>query len=291
MTALFDSKISFIGGGSMAEAIIRGLIGQRRVQPGHIYVLGREQSNRPAALAAQYGIAPAQSPQAKADALAAADIVVLAMKPKDAAQAMREYRGSLRNGQLVISVIAGLSIAGIEKLVGQPLPVVRTMPNTSSTIGLGATGLACSSSTNDVLRQLAREIFESIGIVCEVPEQQLDIVTGVSGSGPAYMYYFVESMIAGGIAGGLPESTARTLAIQTALGAAEMLRQTSEDPAELRRKVTSPGGTTQAALELMQAHHVGEHIRQAVLRSAERASEIGQVLAADIENQEGERQP
>ncbi len=272
----------------MAEAIIRGLISQQRVQPSHVYVLGRAQSDRPMALAEQYGIMPATSEQAKIDALIASDIVVLAMKPKDAAEAIRAYRGGFHDGQLIISVIAGLSIAGIEQLLALPLPVARTMPNTSSTIGLGATGISYSVLIDDRLKQLAREIFESIGIVREVPEQQLDIVTGVSGSGPAYVYYFVEAMIAGGVAGGLDEQTARTLAIQTLIGAAEMLRQTNGDPAQLRRKVTSPNGTTQAAIELMQAHRVGPAIEQAVLRSAERAAEIGQAIAEQINHQEGE---
>lgn len=271
----------------MAEAIIRGLVTQSLVTPSSVYVLGRAQSDKPAALASQYGITPATAAQSKAEALAASDIVVLAMKPKDAAEAMLEYRGALRSQQLIVSVIAGLSIAAIDKLIGQALPIVRTMPNTSSTIGLGATGLAYNRLVDDSRKQLARLIFASIGIVREVPEQQLDILTGVSGSGPAYVYYFVESMIAGGVAGGLDEQSARELTIQTVLGAAEMLKQTGEDPALLRRKVTSPSGTTEAALALMHANGVGEHITNAVLRAAERAAEIGHTIDEQIDRIQG----
>jgi pyrroline-5-carboxylate reductase len=285
--SLSACKISFIGGGSMAEAIIRGLVTQSLVIPSSIYVLGRAQSDKPAALALQYGITPATAIQTKAEALAASDIVVLAMKPKDAAEAVLEYRGALRSQQLIVSVIAGLSIAALDQLIGQALPIVRTMPNTSSTIGQGATGLAYNRLVNDSRKQLARLIFASIGMVREVPEQQLDILTGVSGSGPAYVYYFVESMIAGGVAGGLDEQSARELTIQTVLGAAEMLKQTGEDPAQLRRKVTSPNGTTEAALALMRANDVGEHITNAVLRAAERAAEIGHTIDEQINRIQG----
>lgn len=284
MSDLDGKSICFIGGGSMAEAIIRGLVEQKRLSGNAITVLGRDNADKVNALAVKYGIVPVIEANAKLAAVQAADIVVLSMKPKDAADAIRLYRSDMRADQLAVSVIAGLSIASVAKLIGLPLPIVRTMPNTSSSIGLGATGISFNESAGEGHKRMARDIFESIGIVCEVEEQKLDIVTGVSGSGPAYIYYVIESMIAGGISGGLDVDTARLLTIQTVLGAAEMLRHTGEDPAELRRKVTSPNGTTQAALELMGAHGVGESISKAVLRAAERAGELGAAIAEQIES-------
>jgi len=282
MITLDDKKLCFIGGGMMAEALIRGLIHQRKLKSASIAVLDNGPGDRLNLLHNKYGIHTVADTDQIPAAVSSADIIVLAVKPKDAADALKQYRGSLRKNHVIVSFVAGLPIDSIAQLVGFSIPIVRTMPNTSSSIGLGATGLSCNEQVSESDKQLATEIFESIGIVCEVEENQLDIVTGVSGSGPAYIYYFVESMIAGGIAGGLDESTAKQLTVQTVLGAAEMLRQTGEQPADLRKKVTSPGGTTQAALELMADAGVGEHITRAVLRAAERADEMGKEIAMEI---------
>jgi pyrroline-5-carboxylate reductase len=283
MYSLSEQSICFIGAGSMSEAIVRGLTKQNRLNPNQITMTNRGNEERLSQLNMAYGVSGAVDEDQRKQAISIADIIVLAMKPKDAADAIRMYHASLRTNQLLISVIAGLSMASIEKLAGIPLPIVRSMPNTSSTIGLGATGISYSHSVSSEQKQLARDIFESTGIVCEVEEAALDIVTGVSGSGPAYIYYVMEAMIVGGISGGLDESTARLLTVQTVLGAANMVLQTEENPADLRKKVTSPGGTTQAALELMSANGVSEHISNAVLRAAERAGELGKAIADQID--------
>lgn len=282
MHSLSEQTICFIGAGSMSEAIVRGLTKLNRVNPNPITMINRGNVDRLNELITAYGVSGAQDEEQRKQAVSSADIIVLAMKPKDAADAIRMYSSSLRTDQLLISVIAGLSIPSIKKLAGISLPIVRCMPNTSSTIGFGATGISYSDSVSTEQRQMARDIFESTGIVCEVEEAALDIVTGVSGSGPAYIYYVMEAMIAGGIAGGLDASTARLLTVQTVLGAANMVLQTEENPADLRKKVTSPGGTTQAALELMSANGVSEHISNAVLRAAERAAELGAAIADQI---------
>lgn len=287
MSKLLDKKICFIGGGAMAEALIRGLIHQQKVKPASVHVLDNGGIGRLEYLSGQYGITPVDNESEIPSAINTADLIVLAIKPKDAAIAVKQYRSSMHRGQLLISFVAGLSVATITQLVGFSLPIVRTMPNTSSSIGLGATGLSCNGEVDEAGKQLAIEFFEAIGMVSEVSEDKLDIVTGVSGSGPAYIYYVVESMIAGGIAGGLDELTAKQLTIQTVLGAAEMLRQTGEDPAELRRKVTSPNGTTEAALRLMAEQQVGPNITNAVLRAAERAAEMGEEIAKEILTNEG----
>lgn len=282
MHSLSEQTICFIGAGSMSEAIVRGLTKLNRINPVQITMTNRGNQERLHELNMAYGVSYSLDEEQRKQAISTADIIVLAMKPKDAADAIRMYSTSLRTNHLIISVIAGLSIPSIEKLTGISLPIVRCMPNTSSTIGLGATGISFSSDVSAEQRQLARDIFESTGIVCEVEETALDIVTGVSGSGPAYIYYVMEAMIAGGILGGLNATTARLLTVQTVLGAANMVLQTEENPADLRKKVTSPGGTTQAALDLMSANGVSEHISNAVLRAAERAAELGAAIADQI---------
>ena len=281
MHSLFDRSICFIGAGSMSEAIVRGLTKLNK-NPEKITMINRGNLQVLHHLHRAYGVIGAVEEEHRQQAITEADIIVLAMKPKDAVEAIRMYRTLLQPNQLLISVIAGLSIRSISTLTGISLPIVRCMPNTSSTIGLGATGISYSEGVSVEQRQLARDIFESTGIACEVEESLLDIVTGVSGSGPAYIYYVMEAMIAGGISGGLDESTARLLTVQTVLGAANMVLQTEENPADLRKKVTSPGGTTQAALELMSANGVSDHISKAVLRAAERAGELGAAIADQV---------
>jgi pyrroline-5-carboxylate reductase len=281
-SVLAGRTLVFIGGGAMAEALIRGLTAKRVVRPEHIRVIDKAGATRLDDLKNRYGIIPVPEDRAQ-EAVSGADLVVLAVKPKDAAEAMQQYRGGFSGRQMIVSFVAGLSISSIRRLAGQDVPVARAMPNTSSSIGLGATGLSYSADADDASRGMARELFGAIGIVREVDEPLLDIVTGVSGSGPAYFYYFVEALIAGGIAGGLDEDASRELAYQTILGVAEMLRQTGEPPETLRRNVTSPGGTTEAAIRLMEEAGVADAIRRAVLRAAERAAEMGADIDRTIE--------
>lgn len=291
---LSAAHLAFIGAGSMAEAIIRGLIHTNKIPASQISAINRSNTQRLAALQEKYGIDAASfdhEPQAAEQYIRQADIIVLAVKPKDAAGSIARLRALLCTDEpkLIISVLAGTSIATIHMLLGRPLPIIRTMPNTSSSIGAGATGLCCSTQVSDSERQIALEIFEAIGVVCEVEERWMDLVTGLSGSGPAYVYSFVEGLVQGGIAGGLTPETARMLAIQTVAGAAEMLRTTGEEPGELRRQVTSPNGTTQAALEWLTDRGFTDAVAGAVLRAAERSREIGDQLtreawAADSES-------
>jgi len=278
VSKLSIDRISFVGAGSMAEAIIRGLINTGWIASRQIVAVNRSNAERLQQLASLYDISIPTDEAARDQLITSSDIVVLAMKPKDAAQAIADLAPRLHERQLIISVIAGLNIGSLTRIIGKPLPIARTMPNTSSSIGLGATGISFSERVTDVQRQLAQTIFESVGIVRIVEEPLLDVVTGVSGSGPAYIYYVMEAMIRGGIECGLSPDAAKDLTLQTVLGAARMVQETGEEPAELRRKVTSPGGTTQAALELMASNDLQETISNAVKRAAERARELGAAL-------------
>lgn len=271
---LSATNIVFVGAGSMAEAIIRGLVTHRLADPRRITVFNRSNQERLLELKGKYGVNAVLEAEKKDAAVAAADVIVLAMKPKDAVSALNGLRPHLSQRQLIVSVIAGLSVASIQHALG-PLPVVRTMPNTSCSIGRGATGFTASPEVTEEQEALATAIFESVGIICKVEEPLLDVVTGLSGSGPAYVYLMMEHMILAGIEGGLDAQQAKALTVQTVLGAAEMVKTTGEEPGELRRKVTSPNGTTQAALELLERESFPSAVRRAVLRAAERARELG----------------
>ncbi|MDU0200021.1 pyrroline-5-carboxylate reductase [Paenibacillus sp. MAH-36] len=277
---LSQAKIAFVGAGSMSEAIIRGLIQTKVADPQHIYVMNRSNQDRLAFLRSEYGLQATSDPATKEAYLRQADVVVLCMKPKDVVTAFEDLKPLLNENQLLVSVIAGLSIAKMEVLLDSKMAITRTMPNTSSTIGLGATGMSFSANVNDTFKQLATQMFEAVGIVSIVEEEKLEILTGVSGSGPAYVYYFMEAMIKAGIEGGLTEEDSRQLTLQTVLGAAHMVQHTQEDPAELRRKVTSPNGATQASIEALDHYQFTEAITKAVFRSAERAKEMGEQIAA-----------
>ncbi|WP_219837705.1 pyrroline-5-carboxylate reductase [Paenibacillus sp. R14(2021)] len=268
-------QMCFYGAGSMAEALVRGLLDRGLTEPGKITMMNRSNADRMQELTTRYGINAALTDIEKDACLRDADIVFLAMKPKDAAEAMKNVRELFHPGQLIVSVIAGMTTSTLETLLGKPMPIVRTMPNTSSTIGLGATGISFSPSVTEEQRKLADSILQAVGLTAIVEEPMLEVVTGLSGSGPAYVYYLMEAMIAAGSKLGLTEEAARDLTIQTVLGAAHMVKATGEDPAELRRKVTSPNGATQAAIEKLDAHQFMQGILSAISRSAERAVEMG----------------
>ncbi|XID94367.1 pyrroline-5-carboxylate reductase [Paenibacillaceae bacterium WGS1546] len=271
-------SLCFFGAGSMAEAILRGIVDAGLTDPKAVTVMNRSNAQRLRELEDRYGVVPAASDDKKTAALAAADVIVLGMKPKDAAAAIRGLKPVLRPNQLLVSVIAGLSISTIEQLLGRPQPIVRTMPNTSSTIGLGATGISYSGSVEVKQRELALAMFSAVGLAAVVEEPLIEAVNGVSGSGPAYVYYLMEAMIRAGVELGLSPEAAKALTVQTVRGAAEMVVATGEDPGELRRKVTSPNGTTQAAIETLDRHAFQEGMNRAIRRCAERAREMGEAI-------------
>lgn len=279
---LSNKKIAFIGAGSMAEAIIRGLVQQNIASPSQIYVLNRSNQEQLEALNARYGIQTALTAEQKELYVRNADIVVIAMKPKDVRQAFSEFSTWLHSGQLLVSVVAGLSLETMALLVPEGMPVVRTMPNTSSTIGKGATGMCFSGGAGEDLQRMAVALFQATGEVCVVAEDMMNMVNGISGSGPAYVYYFMEAMIAHGVAGGLPSELAQQLTVQTVLGAAAMVKETGEEPSELRRKVTSPNGTTQAAIEVFDRLGLADAVGAGIRRCVERAAEIGDGISAEV---------
>jgi pyrroline-5-carboxylate reductase len=274
--------ICFYGAGSMAEAIVRGLIHNQVVGAGQISMLNRSNNARLHDLQTKYGVQVGYDEQIKHKLLTEANIVVLAMKPKDAGNAIKAVAPLLHAGQTIVSLIAGLSIDTIQALLGQSLPIARTMPNTSSSIGLGATGLSFSDEVNEQAAEQILAIFEAVGMVTVIPEEKLDILTGISGSGPAYIYYMMEAMMAAGIEGGLSPEQARQLTVQTVKGAAEMMLHTGEDPAKLRKEITSPNGSTQAALAVLDQGDFTNTVKAAVHRCAARSHEMGEAVKTSL---------
>ncbi len=224
--AMIAEPITFYGAGSMAEAIVRGLIHKSVVQAADITMLNRSNSRRLDELQQKYGVNVSNDAEALPRILQHALVIVLAMKPKDAAEALKKLGPLLSDDTLIVSVIAGLTIRTMQDLLGRKQPVARTMPNTSSSIGLGSTGIAYSKEITDKQRQTVMTLFGAVGTVTIVEEEKLEILTGISGSGPTYIYYMMEAMMAAGIRGGLTPQQCRELTVQTVLGAARMVQVT-----------------------------------------------------------------
>lgn len=280
--ANISESITFYGAGAMAEAIVKGLISKSVVQAGNITMLNRSNTQRLEELQRLYGIKVSNNADLLPGILQNSPIIVLAIKPKDAAEVLRSLGPLLSADTLIVSVIAGLTIRTIQDLLGRKQPVARTMPNTSSSIGLGATGIAYSKEIDDRQRQTVTALFGAVGTVTVVEEEKLEILTGISGSGPAYIYYMMEAMMAAGIRGGLTPQQCRELTVQTVLGAARMVQLTGEEPSALRAKVTSPNGSTQAAIETLDKGEFFETVIAAVARCAERSKEMGAALKEGI---------
>lgn len=269
---MLNKKLCFIGAGAMAEAVIAGLLNNRIVKPGAISVTNRSDRFRLSELVYNFGVVADRD--RKRESILSADILVLATKPQDLSTALKEIRSLTNPGQLVVSLVAGITTEQISRLLGHAAPVIRTMPNTSAAIGLSATALCLGATATAEHLSLANNIFAAIGTVSVVTEEQLDAVTGVSGSGPAYVYLLVEGLLAGAVKAGLEPELARGLILQTLIGSAEMLKQTSQGPAELRAQVTSPNGTTQAGLDVLRSYDFEQALVDCVMRATERSREI-----------------
>ncbi|MFZ7791097.1 pyrroline-5-carboxylate reductase [Acinetobacter lwoffii] len=272
MSAALNCNICFIGGGNMAQALIGGLI-SRGLPATRITVSDPVEKVR--ALLAEKEINVTGDNSA---AIQDADIVVLAVKPQVLAQVLQPLKG-LVNNKLIISIVAGAEIATLSALLGTER-IVRVMPNTPALVQTGAHGLYANASVETNDRELASQVLASTGLTIWVDsEAQIDAVTAVSGSGPAYFFYMMESMIRAGKNLGLDEKVATALTLQTALGAAQMAITSSNTPAELRKNVTSPNGTTQAALEVFDRAQISQNIQAALAAAQKRSQELAQELS------------
>lgn len=271
-------SIGFIGAGNMASALIGGLIKQRFTA---IYA----SDPYPEALSAlqkKFPDNPIHASSQHDDIAQYADVIVLAVKPqvlKEACQQLKLHLGERK--PLIISIAAGITLAHLEQWLNASLPILRCMPNTPALVGLGATGLYANPSTNETQKQLGERIINAVGIsVWLKTEAEIDAVTALSGSGPAYYFLMIEAMIKAGEKLGLSNSTAQQLALQTALGSSNMAANSDDDPAELRRKVTSPGGTTEQAILSFKNNGFERIVEEALQAAAERSVTLSEELSS-----------
>lgn len=275
MSAVLNCNISFIGGGNMAQALIGGLI-SRGLPATRITVSDPSEKVRHLLLEKEINVT-----DDNLKAVANADVVVLAVKPQVLSMVLKPLQGQLTD-KLLISIVAGAEVASIAHLTAAQR-IVRVMPNTPALVQTGAHGMYAPEAVSTTDRQLASQILAATGLTLWVDtEAQIDAVTAVSGSGPAYFFYMMESMIRAGKNLGLDEKVATALTLQTALGAAQMAITSSNTPAELRKNVTSPNGTTQAALEVFDRAQISQNIQAALAAAQKRSQQLAQELSESI---------
>lgn len=259
--------VAFLGVGMMGEALLAGLVRDGRPIP---IIVSDHSSERQAEVAEKYSVRAGSVAEAVADATS----VILAVKPKDMGALLDEVGAHLQPDAVVISVAAGITTTYLEERLPAGTPVVRVMPNTPALVGEGMTAVSAGTHCDESRLAEARALLSPSGKVLAVPESQLDAVTAISGSGPAYIFYVVEAMTEAGVLLGLPRATATDLVVQTLYGAATLLTETGEHPTLLRERVSSPGGTTVAALRQLDDHKVRAAFVTAMEAAARRSAEL-----------------
>lgn len=273
MTDAVLPPIAVLGAGSMGGAIVKGVVASRLAS-------GVTVTNRTAAkadamrLPGVTSVALEDAPEGNLDAAAAADVVLIGVKPAMVPDLLRQIAPRLRPGTIVVSIAAGVTIATYEQILGPGIPVVRSMPNTPALVGRAVTGIVAGTTATAEHLQTVRRLFETVGTVLEVPESQIDALSTISGSGPAYVFLLIEKLTEAAVGKGFDRDAARIMAEQTFIGAAELLRASGEDPAELRRQVTSPKGTTERAIAVLQDARLDRTFSDAAAAALARSKEL-----------------
>ncbi|MFH0881116.1 MAG: pyrroline-5-carboxylate reductase [Lentisphaerota bacterium] len=268
--SLSHKRIVFLGAGNMAEAMVKGLIESGACKSGQVRVTDVS-AGRLQYFSDNFGV---QGMSHNRDLVADADVIVLAVKPQVFAEVLQEARPTLNRKALVISIAAGIPTARIESLLGEGIRVVRTMPNTPALVRKGITGMCAGRWAREDDLKLAEFILRAVGDVVLVEENKMDAVTAVSGSGPAYVFFLMEAMLSAAETLGLSGETAWKLVTATVDGSAELIMKTGDTAADLRKRVTSKGGTTAAALEVLEKKDVFNTVVDAVLAANRRAHEL-----------------
>ncbi|MEX0153176.1 pyrroline-5-carboxylate reductase [Microbacterium sp. LMI1-1-1.1] len=268
-------SIAVLGAGSMGGAILRGLV-TAGLSGGGIVATNRSiaKAAELADLEGVTSIALEANADGNAEAVASADIVLIGVKPAMVPDLLDEIRPHLRPGAVVVSLAAGVTLATFADRLGADVATLRSMPNTPSLVGKGVTGLAAGPSASEEQVAVVRRLFETVGAVLEVPESQIDALSTISGSGPAYVFLLVEQFTAAAEAMGFSTADARLLAEQTFIGATVLMDASEHDPAELRRRVTSPKGTTERAVAVLQEARLDRTFTEAAEAALARAREL-----------------
>ena len=266
-------ELSILGAGNMAEAIARGVIAKKVFSPAQIIAADPVEVRR-TLFSDQLHI---KSVSDNAEAARDAKVLLLSTKPYQMKDALAPVGAAMNDSTLVISIAAGITSRAIVDALGggKKWRVIRTMPNTPMLVGEGVVGMAKGEHATAADVETARRIFEAAAVVIDVPEDKIDAVTALSGSGPAYFSFLVESLVRAGVEMGLKPEDAATMAIKTAAGAGKLLTSSTDSPAELRRKVTTPGGTTHAAISYMESKDLGQTIVDAIKAAEARGRELG----------------
>ncbi|UOF90233.1 pyrroline-5-carboxylate reductase [Fodinisporobacter ferrooxydans] len=274
-------QVGFIGAGSIAEAMIKGVIQNQLLQPEDIWVTNAANQARLLGLQTKYDV-NITSP-GDLSFVEHADVIVLAFKPKDIMNGLERLKPFNLKGKCIVSVIAGVPTRLIEDTLNEAeLSVIRTMPNTSCAVGESATAITPGRWVKNQDLINIRRLFEAVGIVEEVEESHMDAITGLSGSGPAYVYYMIEALVEAGVKTGLEKEIVQRLVYQTVVGAARMLQEAEEDPAALREHITSPAGTTAAGIAVLAERNFPQAIVDAVCKATDRAHELGLVYQSEL---------
>lgn len=269
-------SLAFLGAGSMGGAILQGVVASGTPVDGGIVATNRT-ADKAAALAGLSGvtaIALDEHPSGNADAASSARIVVVGVKPAMVSDLLREIAPVLRPDAIVVSLAAGITLTAFAEVLGEDVSVIRSMPNTPATVGKAVTGLAAGAAASAEDLAVVRRLFDLVGAVVEVPEEKIDALSTISGSGPAYVFLLIEELTRAAIGKGFGEAEAALMAEQTFIGAAALLDATGEDPAELRRRVTSPKGTTERAIAVLQDAHLDVVFAEATDAALARAREL-----------------
>lgn len=264
--------IGFLGAGKMGVALARGFIHAQLVGPKDIIAGDPHETARKKFT----DEVCAEVAKSNADVAKRATVLILAVKPDHVADALGELRGAFTSEHLLISIAAGVTLAKLEGGLPPGARVIRVMPNTPALVGVGASAFALGKSATAADGELAKKLLSAVGIAFQVKEPLLDAVTGLSGSGPAYVYQFIEALSDGGVAAGLPRDMATKLAAQTVLGAAKMVLETGEHPGALKDQVTSPGGTTIEGLHELEKGRMRAIVMSAVRAATEKSKKLGQ---------------
>lgn len=264
-----NKKIIFLGSGFMAGAIVCGMSKNKTADMKNVYILGSAHPEKAKALADKYG-----ANAAKPEDIADADIVIFAFKPQNFDAALEQYRQYFNEKQLFLSILAGTKCDALER-VTQRARVVRTMPNLALSVGLAATGYCLGKNATEEDAEICEAVFAPLGVIRRVGESEISGVTGVSGSGPAYFYYLAEAMAEAAVKDGMDEKTAEMLAVQTLIGAAKLISDAKESPAEMRRRITSKGGTTEAAIRAMTEAGFFSAVEKGYTACKKRSDELG----------------